>query len=502
MRHWSFLSLCFLIILIAGEEAAAKLPAVIETESVIVCPASSANGEPPDFNTPGCKTIPATQINPQNSFIWVKGKITLEETRGANGEPLALYVLGKMSSDVYLNGRYVGSNGRPGPDKRSEIAGQMDAAIYPPQSLFRIGDNEIVFRASSHHGFLDLRNPIHGIFISQAGDIHNTILRGYWPSLLTLGLFLVGTLYFAITGASRRDRKRALTISIICAFAAAQLLAEVYRGLAPYAYPVHDLRLILITLFSAGFGLSVAYHVFSTFNFQSIRTILAGVAALSLTAIAASPGFDMKAAIAIIVPLTISLAATAVLCFKRRPRAFSYVLSLFIFLAANIAFADLFLDVLFFYLVASFLLFLFVEQGFALVREAEQRRKEQARAERLELALEQAKERDEATTINVTSAGKMERVCTDQIAHCRGASGYSEIVLKGGREILHAITLAEMEQILPATFLRVHRSHLVNTAFVKSLNRDHAGTGMLILEDGSEIPVSRRIMPKVRAALS
>lgn len=63
-------------------------------------------------------------------------------------------------------------------------------------------------------------------------------------------------------------------------------------------------------------------------------------------------------------------------------------------------------------------------------------------------------------------------------------------------------SLSEMEDTLPATFLRVHRSHLINVMFVKSLNREPSGTGTLTLVEGSDIPVSRRVMPSVRQALA
>lgn len=495
-------ALYFFLSLTIVPNAAAKLPAFFETDGVRVCPAEATDTAPPDFSGPACRTIKSWQIDPQNDFIWVKGTITLDDTRGPEGEPLSLFVRAKMASEFYLNGEFVGANGTPGPDAKSETPGLMDAALYPPQSLLRIGANDVVFKASAHHGFVVLRGPLHMIIFDKAGNITDKILRQYWLSLLTLGLFLVGVIYFAITGVRGQGRKRALSFSAICAFAAAQLLTEVFRGLVPYTYPVHDVRLILITVFSSGFGLSVAFHVFSTFEFSRIKLMMTALAAVSLVAVLVSPGFDLKAATAIAIPLTASLIATSVWSFQRRPRAFLYFLSLLVFLAAIFIFSYHFLDVVFFYLVAAFLLFLFIEQGFAIVREEEQRKQEHARANRLELALGQAKEREEASTINIKSAGKMERVSTDQIAQCRGASGYSEIVLHGGREILHSATLAEMEENLPTTFLRVHRSHLVNTAFIKSLKRDPAGTGALILSDGSEVPVSRRVMPKVREALS
>ena len=62
--------------------------------------------------------------------------------------------------------------------------------------------------------------------------------------------------------------------------------------------------------------------------------------------------------------------------------------------------------------------------------------------------------------------------------------------------------LAGLEAELPETFLRVHRSHIVNTAFVSALERDTGGVGRLTLSQGQEVPVSRRIMPKVRTALA
>jgi DNA-binding LytR/AlgR family response regulator len=71
-----------------------------------------------------------------------------------------------------------------------------------------------------------------------------------------------------------------------------------------------------------------------------------------------------------------------------------------------------------------------------------------------------------------------------------------------GREILHGDSLSELEASLPATFVRVHRSHIVNTAHVRAMKREASGVGVLVLSNGAEIPVSRRVLPKVRVALA
>jgi DNA-binding LytR/AlgR family response regulator len=75
------------------------------------------------------------------------------------------------------------------------------------------------------------------------------------------------------------------------------------------------------------------------------------------------------------------------------------------------------------------------------------------------------------------------------------------VYFEGGQTKLYNGGLTQLESELPPTFLRVHRSHIVNTAFVSALERDASGVGKLVLSNGAEAPVSRRIMPKVRNAL-
>jgi len=77
-----------------------------------------------------------------------------------------------------------------------------------------------------------------------------------------------------------------------------------------------------------------------------------------------------------------------------------------------------------------------------------------------------------------------------------------ELHYEDGRCVLYTLTLARLEDQLPPTFLRVHRSHIVNTAFVRALEREPGGGGRLLLRSGGEVPVSRRILPRVRTALS
>lgn len=496
-----FLIACFCWFTPPAEGQAQDL-SFFRSGEVRVCPASSPEETPPDFSRPQCETVSAGEVDPQGQLIWVRTLVSLEETSGPNGEPLSLYVSGKMASKVYLNGIHMGQNGAPGIDAQGETIGLMDAELFAPHDLFRQGDNEVILLVSSHKGYLHLSRPFHMVGIAPVGLYGREVLARSGPVLVTLGVFLVSGLYFAVMALMGGTRVRFAILSAISFFAAGQLLSESLRNLVTYDYPAHDLRLVAITVFSAAFGLSVALHVFRTFK---SRYVVPFVAALGLACAVAAIGiasFDYKALVVMTMPLLASLIATGFWTWQGKSRAFVYFLSLLTFIAAIFVFQALFLDAVFFLLVAFFLLLLFVEQALAYAEEARERRSEEARANRLEQALAEVEERAESKFLDVKSAGKIERVATTDIVHCKGAGGYCELVLTKGRTLLHTATLSEMEDDLPATFLRVHRSHLVNVMFVKSLSRDPAGTGTLALSEGTEVPVSRRIMPKVRQALA
>lgn len=83
-----------------------------------------------------------------------------------------------------------------------------------------------------------------------------------------------------------------------------------------------------------------------------------------------------------------------------------------------------------------------------------------------------------------------------------GADGdYSQVRMRDGRSELHDKSLAALATLLPADFVRCHRSHLVNLRHVRTL---HAGSGSrywLVLSDGSELAIGRAHVAAVRSAL-
>lgn len=456
----------------------------------------------PVFESTDCERLPFWQVDPQGREVWLKAVILAPEEMTTSGAPLGVFVSAKASAEVYLNGRLLGRNGIPAVTKDQEVPGKMDVVFFAPPDAVLSGENEIVIRMSSHHGFLRFGYPVHWIAFGDYANPTSLILKEYWPSLIPFGVLIAGGLYFTAASFSGKYQFGVSMLALASLFAAGQLFTEIYRGLNAYPYPIHEWRMILIVFFSLGFGLCLLAHVCVKFlKGQALYGFAAGAAA-TVAAILLIVSYDGKAGLAMLVPAAISIAVTIYAAIYRQPQARLYCTALALFAGSVIAFPSMFLDTLFFFEVAALLLVLFIGQALTLSRERKQREDEQVRSRKLALALERAQQGRQTQNIKVSGAGKIDVVASDDIAHCKGAGDYVEICLRDGREILHNGSLTQLESELPESFLRVHRSYLVNTSFVRSLIRESSGVGRLLLTTDREVPVSRRIMPKVRSALN
>ncbi len=80
-------------------------------------------------------------------------------------------------------------------------------------------------------------------------------------------------------------------------------------------------------------------------------------------------------------------------------------------------------------------------------------------------------------------------VSLDEIVRLQADRNYTRFYFVDGKEILSAKTLKEYEEMLPESmFVRVHRTHMVNHAFIDYYDRE----GFLYLKDGGRVDVSRR----------
>jgi len=106
-----------------------------------------------------------------------------------------------------------------------------------------------------------------------------------------------------------------------------------------------------------------------------------------------------------------------------------------------------------------------------------------------------------AEHIQINSSGKMERVAINDILYCQASGDYVELHLISNRQLLFSGSLKKLAELMPANFIKVHRSYLVNLDCIRALKSD-SGNGQLILTNDNTIPVSRRMMPRVRETIS
>lgn len=122
---------------------------------------------------------------------------------------------------------------------------------------------------------------------------------------------------------------------------------------------------------------------------------------------------------------------------------------------------------------------------------------------RLARALQRALEPSRPTgpQLVVRSAGRTDLVPASTIIRLTGADDYVELVLASGDRLLHDARLDELERLLPASFLRIHRSHIVNTPHIVRVLTLSSGHRVVEVRDGAQVPLSRRRAPAVLAAL-
>lgn len=483
-----------------------------------ICPFDSATFSPetpaPRFAASACEKVQFDDIDPQGNAFWIRASFHLpkellapspQTTDKHSHSPLVLTLLGKTSSSVYLNGYHLGDNGLPSDHPSIEQTGKMDFRLPIPASFLKEGKNELSIALSAHHGWFKLGRPLHVIAITDPRASlpmrpqHVNIL------LVILGALLICMLYFVTLSIVSRVKKALVLISLMLAFSSLQLLAELSRSLFQYNYPLHDLRLLAITISALGFGLVfLKYHAeklhINKPNIWFISSALATIVVVLLL-----PGFDAKTAFSIILPVSIS-GATAAYTAIKKPRLNNFILAAFYTAIALSGIANItdFHDSVFYYLLATLIVYLITDQARTLAHEREQRAEEQKQIEKLKFVLDNKKQIKDDTRISVSYSGKTEFIATCDMIYCQASGDYVEIHTDTKMRLFSG-SMKTLEAQLPSTFMRVHRSYLVNLIHVESLSTSsssQSNNGMLSLTSGKDIPVSRRIMPSVRSVIS
>lgn len=126
------------------------------------------------------------------------------------------------------------------------------------------------------------------------------------------------------------------------------------------------------------------------------------------------------------------------------------------------------------------------------VKKAEESKEKLYKQEQIDILLGNLKKSsDEPHKIILSTAERINVVSVDDILRCESDNYYTFFYFTNGKRLLISKTLKENEELLKNHhFIRPHKSHLVNTKYIKGFLK-HDG-GFIIMSDGTNVPVSRR----------
>jgi len=90
--------------------------------------------------------------------------------------------------------------------------------------------------------------------------------------------------------------------------------------------------------------------------------------------------------------------------------------------------------------------------------------------------------------VSIPTEKGLDLVVADHIMMFKASDGYTSIIMNDGRQMLSSKRLKHFEQNLESNFVRMHRSLIINTNYIKKYHK----VGFVILNDGQELPVGRK----------
>lgn len=91
----------------------------------------------------------------------------------------------------------------------------------------------------------------------------------------------------------------------------------------------------------------------------------------------------------------------------------------------------------------------------------------------------------------VKKSGTLRLIDISELHYVKGAGIYSELHLRNGKQELHDKSLEKLQQLLPDSFERIHKSYLISLAQAERILIQPGGRYGLLLKNGEVLPVGR-----------
>lgn len=120
--------------------------------------------------------------------------------------------------------------------------------------------------------------------------------------------------------------------------------------------------------------------------------------------------------------------------------------------------------------------------------------------ERLKKVLQQF-QHESTNTISIKDGAKFYILPLQDIMYVEAAGDYL-VVFTVEKKYLHKETLSNLENTLPSHFVRIHKSYIVNTVFIKELHSQFNGDYTVLLKGGQQLKLSRNYRERLSHLLS
>lgn len=438
-----------------------------------------------DHPPANCRAAVPEQLTLAEPIVTLIGTVEIPEGESGSLPALAIDLDAMASAGIRWNGTPIGGNGIVGPDDSEEVPGRYSASIPVPAALLRPGLNDVVIRLSSHHLWLPVSQPIHRIEVGAPVDADAYTLRHYVPALATLAMPAMALAMLAMLFHSGRTGRSAILPGAILGIILLQGALETSKLAFNYSYPWHLARMVALTGFTAIVSFLLVVLAARMFAPAALRT--AGLLAATGMGIVifVVAGLDQKA----LALFQTGLAGVALLAIgpalrRERQAAVVLVAALAVLAWSHLA-GPAFLDRGYYNVaaIASLLLCLaaarrhnIAEAGTAPVSSAE-------------------------TPMIIHDGSRQHVVVASEITRLNASDDYCSIYFADGREIMVTMPLKTLLALLPAEFVRIHRSHAVNLTRVTSVRPGPKGSRTVVLQDGVILPVGRTFVSGLRDAL-
>jgi two-component system LytT family response regulator len=95
--------------------------------------------------------------------------------------------------------------------------------------------------------------------------------------------------------------------------------------------------------------------------------------------------------------------------------------------------------------------------------------------------------------VGLPTADGIQFVKVEDIVRCEADGAYTLVLMSNGDKIMVSKNLKIYEELFAENkFLRIHKSHLINTKFIEKYSNSGGDGGSVIMSDGSVVEVSRR----------